>query len=180
MRGDGKIAKAVEAIGGCHPDIAFSILEERFDHVARQAVRLRENIYASLMRMQETAIQRPYPQAAFAVAEQLLGLELLRRTQERIRLELPVDQSSDSFVRAGQKHAAVVFAKRSNVVPFARHRIELRRTRFPAPEPAKNAHPKIGFGVLIQIDHSCAKAAVFTVATDVAILNCAEPPTGTP
>src|SRR5262249_9821599 len=46
---DGKIAKAVEAIFGSHPDTAFTILEDCVNAFAREAVRLRKQIGSSLV-----------------------------------------------------------------------------------------------------------------------------------
>jgi hypothetical protein len=69
-RGDGEVAKAIEAITGDDPNIAFTILEETVNEIAGEAVRSRKLISPSLVHMQHSAIFGSDPQTTITIPEQ--------------------------------------------------------------------------------------------------------------
>jgi hypothetical protein len=89
--GDGKIAKAVEAIKGGNPNTAFAILKETGNVIARETVRMRKHVRPSLVYVQETSIRCSNPQTAIAVPEQPVRGEPLCGARKRIRLGFPVN-----------------------------------------------------------------------------------------
>src|SRR5215468_10342057 len=111
------------------------------------------------------------PQTSIAIAEQTPANKLPRRTWERIRLDFPLNESSDSAVCGDQERSVVVFSQTLDAVRLVWHRIELWRTRFPSPQSIPYSRPEITLAVLIQISHSVAKRTVLSVGTDGAILN---------
>src|SRR5262249_15233811 len=55
--GDSEIAKAVEPVSGSYPNIAFTILKESGNGLARKAVRLRKHIGPSPVYMHKTPVR---------------------------------------------------------------------------------------------------------------------------
>src|SRR4029077_11277317 len=125
-RGHGKFSKAVEAIKVSCPDIAFSIFEESINEIARETVKLCEHICPSLVYMHKTLVESSDPQTPIVIAEQILSAELLCSARELISLNLSIDQSSDSALRAKQERTIFVLTKRPDTVHGTWDRIEVR------------------------------------------------------
>src|SRR5271163_858894 len=159
-RGDGKVPKAVEAIYGGHPNIAFAILEEPLDIIAREPVRLPECIRPSLVNMQESPVRGPNPQTAIAVPEQPDRRVLPHRAWEPIRVGFSVNETTDSTSCRDQECAVDVFDLKRRV----RHRVEFWRTRLPSQQPNRPGRPKIAPAVLVLEEESAAETAVLSVA----------------
>src|ERR1700750_2391465 len=101
-RRHGKVAKAVEAVGRSHPDVALAILKEVVDVSAREPLGRSKHIRPSTVYVHKAMSVSSAPQTAVAVAEQLFGPELSHAACERIRLDLSVNESLDSAVPADQ------------------------------------------------------------------------------
>jgi hypothetical protein len=98
-RGDGEVAKAVEAIHGGYPNIAFTIFKELIDVIAGKTVRLGKDIRPTLVYMQEASVRGSNPQTAIAIPEHTQGLEPPRPgAWKRVRLGLLVNELSDSVL----------------------------------------------------------------------------------
>jgi hypothetical protein len=69
-RGDGELPKPVEAITGGDPNIAFTILKETLNKIARETVRPRKLIRPSLVHVQDSPVYRSDPQTVIAIPEQ--------------------------------------------------------------------------------------------------------------
>ena len=59
--GGGKVAKAVKAVDGGYPNIAFMILEDSMNGIAREAVRLPKKVRPSVVHMEKTLVKRSDP-----------------------------------------------------------------------------------------------------------------------
>jgi hypothetical protein len=71
---DGELSKAVESSSRVHPDVAFTILEEIQDDVAREAFGSPEHVCPALMHMKKTPLHRSDPEASIAVPEQSIRI----------------------------------------------------------------------------------------------------------
>ena len=146
-RGDGEVAKPIEAIVGRHPNIAFPIFKESVNGFARQAFGWGKQIRSSLVDMQQPLVhQGADPQAAIAIPQQPVGLEPGRK---RIRLELPVPQLCDSGVLGNQESAVIAFEQRVDSLRRIRHGIERGWTRLPSPQAIHPSRPEIASAILI-------------------------------
>src|SRR6202140_5843548 len=74
-RWDGEVAKAVEAITGGDPHIAFTILKETLNEIAGETVRPRESIDSSLVHVQYPLVGGSDPHTAIAISEDPERLE---------------------------------------------------------------------------------------------------------
>src|SRR5690242_3073756 len=110
-RGDGKVAKPVEAVRGSDPNIAFTILKEIVNVIAREPVRLGKYIGPSLVHVHNALARGCDPQTAIAIAEQQSDFELPQSTWERIGLGFPTSELSDSAVRPYQECAVIAFTE---------------------------------------------------------------------
>jgi hypothetical protein len=110
-RGDGVLAKAIEARRGRYPDIALTILKKAFDGVAGKTVGLRIYICPALVHVQYSTIQGSDPYATIAIAQKRSGLIELRggrRTgRKRISFYFSANELSKS-ARAGNQKAPVL------------------------------------------------------------------------
>src|ERR1700683_864327 len=108
--------------------------------------------------MQKPAVGRSDPQTTIAIAQQLIRRELLPDAWKRIPLGFPVNELSDSAAHGDQECAVAAF---NQSVDFGLwHRIALRRTGLPPPQPGRRARPEIATAILVQGDHSDAETAV--------------------
>ncbi len=175
-RRDGEVSKAVEAIQGGDPDIAFTILKETSNGVAGETVRPRKLIRPSLVHMQEPSVSRSNPQTAIAIPEQVSGLQLGRSPWKRIHLGFPANELPDSAERGDQDCAVVAFDQSLDFERRTWHRIEFRRTWLPSPQSSRMLPPRDRLRFLIQGEHSAAETAVLSVALGAALPDRAESP----
>ena len=68
-RGDGKLAKAIEAFVSGGPNASFTVLKEAVNAVASQAVRRGEYVCRAIVQMQKALTICGDPEPALAVSE---------------------------------------------------------------------------------------------------------------
>src|SRR5271169_4521600 len=108
--------------------------------------------------------------------EQPSSPERLHSIWERIGLDLPINESSDSASHCDQNRAVIILSKVRKGARLIGEWIELRRARLPSPQPGPRCRPQVAFTVLIQTEHSGAQTPVLAVAMHASILNRAEHP----
>ena len=153
-RGDGDLAKTIEAATGRDPDIAFTILEQTVDEIAGETVRPGKDIRSAPMHMQDPMVGRSDPQTAGAIPEEPKRLKLPCGARERVGLGFSVNELSDFVANGNQESPVVTFGQRAHAV---RHRIERRRPRLPSPHSGGGSCPESAAAVLMQGDHFAAE-----------------------
>src|ERR1700756_1727247 len=72
---NGVHAKAIDAVKGCHPDVAFSIFEKAGDVIPGEAIGMRKSIRTPvLVNVYKTMLGCADPQAAVTVSEHSCNL----------------------------------------------------------------------------------------------------------
>ena len=165
-------------MGSSYPNSAFTIFKEVCDVIAGETVSPREHIHLSLMLSQEAVVRGSNPKTAIAVPEQRPWHDLLQGTRKQIKLDLPVNQLPDSARCRDQNRAIVTFGQTWNLLYSVGHPIGCRQIRLPSPQPCIRSRPKIAAAVFMQREHSQAKAAILSMATDPTTVNLAQSPSG--
>jgi len=125
------------------------ILKESVNGFAREALRRAKYICPALMNMDQPPVRGSDLQTAIAITKQPSAFELRHSVGERIRLDLSVDESSDSELCADQECAVITFTETLDAVGLAGQGIEFWRMRFPSPQPLRHPYPEITLAVLI-------------------------------
>src|SRR5262245_45914130 len=125
------------------------------------------------MEMHKSARDRANPQAAIAVHEKRSCCRRDGCIWKSKRLGLSVDKTFDSRVRAKQEFVRILRGTLDSVSNGVGDRVELRRARFPPPQPTDRSYPEHAMAVLEQGAHH--EAAVRFGAKGVAVLDFAEP-----
>src|ERR1051325_4679942 len=121
--------------------------------------------------MHEAVGQTANPQTAIAIAKQVFSSERVRRKRERIWFGFPIDESLYLTIDNDQECPVEVFTKTLVAGCRACNSKELRRTRFPSPQPVLALGPDVPLTVLVQVVNPFAKRAVLSVAASVAVVN---------
>src|SRR5262249_39310188 len=113
-RSDREIAKAIEAVFGGDPDVAFTIFKHPGDEIPGQTVRLRIHVCLALVYMHEAAVDGTDPQAAITIAQQTSGLESGWSARKKVGNDFPVlrRELPDSVFVGDQRSVVLVSTRR--------------------------------------------------------------------
>src|SRR5262245_55488593 len=130
----------------------------------------RKDISPSLTHVHEPLVRCADPETTISIAKQRADNELWRDASDTVSFCLSVSEPAKAMSGAEQE-AVAVFDETPDAIPFAWHRMKLRRPRFPLPEPVRHPHPDTASAVLVKAEDDVAETAASALALNAPALN---------
>src|SRR5262249_10850956 len=136
------------------------IFEDIGDAIASESVGLRKYVSLSLVYVNNSAAGSSNPHTAVAIAEDPASLEVPHRGGQCIRdLDFPANEPPYSPGHADQKLAVLPRHQVLEAVRLARHKMEFRWSRPPAPHPVIYSGPELAVAIGLHRPNSMAAEA---------------------